>query len=175
MGDGHQRNLNCDQNCNGIATKQKLLAPVALASATDGSLYVGDFNMIRKISKDGSVRTLVQLNTSRISYRYHLAISPKDGSLYVSDPEMHQIIKVIDVNNFKNPESNYETVIGSGERCLPGDEVHCGDGSSALDAKLSYPKGIAISFDNIMYFADGTNVRMVNLETNIISTLIGKF
>uniref|UniRef100_A0A182M9Z1 Tenascin-like protein n=1 Tax=Anopheles culicifacies TaxID=139723 RepID=A0A182M9Z1_9DIPT len=171
MGDGHQRPLECG-DCNGIATKQRLLAPVALAAAPDGSLYVGDFNYIRRIMIDGTVRTVVKLNATRVSYRYHMALSPLDGSLYVSDPESHQIIKVRNKDDTHDPDHNWEPVVGSGERCLPGDEAHCGDGGLARDAKLAYPKGVAISSDNILYFADGTNIRMVDRD-GVISTLIG--
>ncbi|XP_050092501.1 teneurin-m isoform X3 [Anopheles aquasalis] len=171
MGDGHQRPLECG-DCNGIATKQRLLAPVALAAAPDGSLYVGDFNYIRRIMIDGTVKTVVKLNATRVSYRYHMALSPLDGSLYVSDPESHQIIKVRNKDETHDPEHNWEPVVGSGERCLPGDEAHCGDGGLARDAKLAYPKGVAISSDNVLYFADGTNIRMVDRD-GVISTLIG--
>ncbi|XP_064545055.1 teneurin-m isoform X2 [Drosophila montana] len=171
MGDGHQRPLEC-QDCDGLAMKQRLLAPVALAAAPDGSLFVGDFNFIRRIMTDGSIRTVVKLNATRVSYRYHMALSPLDGTLYVSDPESHQIIRVRDISDYSQPELNWEAVVGSGERCLPGDEAHCGDGALAKDAKLAYPKGIAISSDNILYFADGTNIRMVDRD-GIVSTLIG--
>ncbi|XP_023037329.1 teneurin-m isoform X4 [Drosophila willistoni] len=171
MGDGHQRPLEC-LDCDGLAMKQRLLAPVALAAAPDGSLFVGDFNYIRRIMTDGSIRTVVKLNATRVSYRYHMALSPLDGTLYVSDPESHQIIRVRDTNDYSQPEKNWEAIVGSGERCLPGDEAHCGDGALAKDAKLAYPKGIAISSDNILYFADGTNIRMVDRD-NIVSTLIG--
>lgn len=171
MGDGHQRPLECP-DCDGLAMKQRLLAPVALAAAPDGSLFVGDFNYIRRIMTDGSIRTVVKLNATRVSYRYHMALSPLDGTLYVSDPESHQIIRVRDISDYSQPEQNWEAVVGSGERCLPGDEAHCGDGALAKDAKLAYPKGIAISSDNILYFADGTNIRMVDRD-GIVSTLIG--
>lgn len=61
LGDGHQRPLDC-KDCNGEAgPKQRLLAPVALATAPDGSLFVGDFNLIRRIMTDGTVRTVVRL------------------------------------------------------------------------------------------------------------------
>lgn len=70
-----------------------------------------------------------------------MAVSPLDGTLYISDPESHQILKVRDVNDFSEPDRNWEPFIGSGERCLPGDEAHCGDGGLARDAKLAYPKG----------------------------------
>ncbi|XP_067613196.1 teneurin-m isoform X2 [Eurosta solidaginis] len=171
MGDGHQRPLECN-DCEGLAYKQRLLAPVALASSPDGSLYVGDFNYIRRIMTDGSIRTVVKLNATRVSYRYHMALSPLDGTLYISDPESHQIIRVRDTNDYSQPDKNWEPIVGSGERCLPGDEAHCGDGALAKDAKLAYPKGIAISSDNILYFADGTNIRMVDRD-GIVTTLIG--
>ncbi|XP_053954214.1 teneurin-m isoform X2 [Anastrepha ludens] len=171
MGDGHQRPLECN-DCEGLAYKQRLLAPVALASSPDGSLYVGDFNYIRRIMTDGTIRTVVKLNATRVSYRYHMALSPLDGTLYISDPESHQIIRVRDTNDYSQPEKNWEPIVGSGERCLPGDEAHCGDGALAKDAKLAYPKGIAISSDNILYFADGTNIRMVDRD-GIVTTLIG--
>ena len=41
--------------------------------------------------------------------------------------------------------SNFVRVIGTGERCLPGDADNCGDGGKAVDARLSYPKGEYIS------------------------------
>lgn len=77
-----------------------------------------------------------------------------------------------DVNDFSDPDHNWEPFVGSGERCLPGDEAHCGDGALARDAKLAYPKGVAISAENIMYFADGTNIRMVDRD-GIVTTIIG--
>uniref|UniRef100_A0A146KU89 Tenascin-like protein n=4 Tax=Lygus hesperus TaxID=30085 RepID=A0A146KU89_LYGHE len=172
LGDGHQRPLDCTE-CDGTAgTKQRLLAPVALAAAPDGSIYVGDFNLVRRIMVDGTVRTVVRLNVTRVAYRYHIALSPLDGSLYISDPESHQILRVKHTDNFSDPEHNWETAVGSGERCLPGDEAHCGDGALARDAKLAYPKGVAVSADNVLYFADGTNIRMVDRD-GIVTTVIG--
>ncbi|XP_063992271.1 teneurin-m isoform X2 [Diachasmimorpha longicaudata] len=171
MGDGHQRPLDC-YDCDGQASKQRLLAPVAVAASPDGSIFVGDFNLIRKVLVDGTVRTVVRLNATRVSYRYHIALSPLDGVLYISDPESHQIIRVRDTNDYSDPDHNWEAVVGSGERCLPGDEAHCGDGALARDAKLAYPKGVAVSADNVLYFADGTNIRMVDRD-GIITTVIG--
>ena len=49
LGNGRQRRLDC-RNCDGDAENSRLMAPVALASGRDGSLYVGDFNHIRKLS-----------------------------------------------------------------------------------------------------------------------------
>ena len=51
LGTGERRKLSCE-NCNGLAKDVMLLAPVALASGLDGSLYLGDYNFIRKLSPD---------------------------------------------------------------------------------------------------------------------------
>ena len=60
MGDGNQRSLECHQ-CEGEASKLSLLAPKSLAVSPDGSVYVADHNLIRRISADGTVTTLLQL------------------------------------------------------------------------------------------------------------------
>jgi len=61
VGNGYQRPLQCGPECNGIGSKSKLLAAVALAPATDGTLFIGDFNLIRKLNLDGTIKTLVRL------------------------------------------------------------------------------------------------------------------
>ena len=62
-GTGQMRSVVCkDANCGAsTASGADLLAPVALATAPDGSLYVGDFNLIRRISPGGNIATVLQL------------------------------------------------------------------------------------------------------------------
>lgn len=174
MGDGKRRTIDCsDQKCHsGPAEQQRLLSPVALAAASDGSIYVGDFNLIRKIRPDKVVSTILKLKSSGMAYRYHMTVNPHDDTLYVSDPEGHRVIRVVNSEDPDDIENNFETVIGSGIRCLPGDGDSCGDGGSAKEARLFYPKGIAISADRKIYLADGTTIRVVN-DDGIIETLIG--
>ena len=38
-------------------------------------------------------------------------------------------------------DTNWDTFIGTGARCLPGDADRCGDGGKAANARLAYPKG----------------------------------
>ncbi|KAG8200277.1 hypothetical protein JTE90_021927 [Oedothorax gibbosus] len=171
MGDGRQRPMHCHQ-CDGVAKKQRLLAPVALAAAPDGSLYIGDFNLIRRVSLDGHVTTVVELSAAQVAYRYHLAVGPADGKLYISDPEKHQVFRAIEYVNIPDIKNNIEAIVGSGGKCLPGDKLLCGDGRKARDAKLAYPKGLAISAYGEIYIADGTNIRMVD-RSGIIHTIIG--
>jgi len=100
-------------------------------------------------------------------------MSPYDNHLYISDPERHQILRIHTTDRVEDPESNYDVFVGSGLRCLPSrDPSSCGDGGSALEAKLSFPKGLAFTFDGSLYFADGTMIRVVN-RRGVIQTVIG--
>ncbi len=150
--------------------KAGLVSPVALAAAADGSVLVGDFDVVRRIHPDGTMEVVFRLRLSTGSaYRYHIAINPTDGSLYLSDPESYRILRIPQAKG-KDVESNFEVVAGTGARCFPDSD--CGDGRRATDAKLSYPKGLAVSADGVLFFADGRAIRMVD-QNGIISTLIG--
>lgn len=62
LGDGHQRPIDCDKECElNPVNKDRLLSPAAVAAASDGSVFVGDFNLVRKIFVNGTVRTVVRL------------------------------------------------------------------------------------------------------------------
>ncbi|PSN55675.1 Teneurin-a [Blattella germanica] len=172
MGTGLQRQLLCTTECNGAAKDSRLLTPVALTSGPDGSLYVGDFNLVRRITPEGNVYTVLQLSATQVSYQYYLSVSPADGHLYISNPEKHQVLRALSLDPVPEPAINCEPVVGSGERCIPGDETHCGDEGPARDAKLAHPKGLAIAADKTMYIADGTNIRAVDPK-DIIHTLVG--
>lgn len=185
IGTGTPRSLTCVE-CAAASPSAyaKILNPVAMASAGDGSLYVGDFNLVRKVTPEGRVFTVLHLPTGQVSYSYYLAVSPIDGSLYLSDCERKQILRVSAVSEEQllNPSSpsslagldnNFEVVVGSGEPCLPADPEMCGDGRPALEARLVFPKGVAVSPDRILYFADGTSVRYVD-GSGIIRTLVGR-
>ncbi|CAG9766607.1 unnamed protein product [Ceutorhynchus assimilis] len=172
MGTGLQRSVDCPGQCGGPAKDARLLTPGSLASGPDGSVYVGDFNLVRRITPEGKVYTVLQLRATQVAYKYYLAISPADGHLYVSDPERHQILKVLSLEPVQDPLINSEAVVGNGERCIPGDDTACGDEGPAKYARLSHPKGIAIAVDGTLYIADGTNIRAVD-QKGVIHTLIG--
>ena len=158
------------------ALDAKLISPIALATASDGSLFIGDYDVVKKLSPTGELTTVLDLSgfTSVKAYRYKLAVDPHDDTLYVSDPESYQIVKVLNTVDPRDTAKNWERKVGiDGVRCYPGDDADCGDGGRARDARLVYPKGIAISADRKMYVADGTNVRVVDMRTGIINTLLG--
>lgn len=198
--DRSARSPNCPANeCEGRAKSAKLADPIALTAGPDGSVFVGDGNMIRRITPEGYVITVFRIstrnrvnglpvtantaaghastsgkkgNTSASSYNYHMQLSPYDHHLYVADPERQQILRIHTIDRVEDPESNYDIFVGSGSRCLPRDPTACGDGGSALEAKLSFPKGMAFGLDGSLYFADGNSIRLVDRRGHI-DTVIG--
>jgi len=61
LGDGSARRVDC-RGCNGRVDETRLMAPVSLASGRDGSLYVGDYNFIRKLASNRQqVASILQL------------------------------------------------------------------------------------------------------------------
>ena len=46
--------------CPGSAASLSLLNVVSLATGPDGSVYVGDYNLIRRIHPGGGVETILQ-------------------------------------------------------------------------------------------------------------------
>ena len=158
------------------ALDSKMISPIALATASDGSLFIGDYDVVKKLSPNGELTRVLDLSgfTSVKAYRYKLAVDPHDDTLYVSDPESYQIVKVLNTVDPRDTAKNWERKVGiDGVRCYPGDDSGCGDGGRARDARLVYPKGVAISADRKMYVADGTGVRVVDMRTGIINTLLG--
>ncbi|KAM5213841.1 teneurin-2 isoform 13-T17 [Hipposideros larvatus] len=177
MGNGRRRSISCP-SCNGLADGNKLLAPVALAVGVDGSLFVGDFNYIRRIFPSRNVTSILELRNKEFkhsnnpAHKYYLAVDPVSGSLYVSDTNSRRIYRVKSLSGAKDLAGNSEVVAGTGEQCLPFDEARCGDGGKAVDATLMSPRGIAVDKNGLMYFVDATMIRKVD-QNGIISTLLG--
>uniref|UniRef100_A0A3Q2G126 Teneurin transmembrane protein 3 n=1 Tax=Cyprinodon variegatus TaxID=28743 RepID=A0A3Q2G126_CYPVA len=170
MGNGRRRSISCP-SCNGQAEGNKLLAPLALACGADGSIFVGDFNYIRRIYPSGNVSSVMELSNNP-AHRYYLATDPVTGQLYVSDTNSRRIYRPKMLSGARDLNSNGEVVAGTGEQCPPFDEARCGDGRKATEAQLLGPKGIAVDKNGLIYFVDGTMIRKVD-RNGIISTVLG--
>ncbi|XP_056114737.1 teneurin-4 isoform X1 [Rhinichthys klamathensis goyatoka] len=177
MGNGRRRSISCP-SCNGLADGNKLLAPVALACGSDGSLYVGDFNYVRRIFTTGNVTSVLELrnkdfrHSNSPAHKYYLATSPVSGALYLSDTSSRKVFKVKSLNTVKDVAKNLELVAGTGDQCLPYDETRCGDGGKAVEATLTNPRGITVDKYGVIFFVDGTMIRRID-QNGIISTLLG--
>uniref|UniRef100_A0A8C0FU95 Teneurin-1 n=1 Tax=Bubo bubo TaxID=30461 RepID=A0A8C0FU95_BUBBB len=170
MGNGHQRSVSCS-NCNGLALNSKLFAPVALASGPDGSVYIGDFNFVRRIFPSGNSIGILELSTSP-AHKYYLAVDPVSESLYLSDTNTRKVYKAKSLMETKDLAKNADVVAGTGDQCLPFDQSHCGDGGKASEASLNSPRGITVDKHGFIYFVDGTMIRKID-ENGVITTIIG--
>uniref|UniRef100_A0A8D0C2V1 Teneurin-1 n=1 Tax=Salvator merianae TaxID=96440 RepID=A0A8D0C2V1_SALMN len=177
MGNGHQRSVSC-ANCNGLSHGSKLFAPVATASGTDGSIYIGDFNFVRRLFPSGNVISILELrnrdtrHSTSPAHKYYLAMDPVSESLYLSDTNTRRVYKVKSLTETKDLAKNYEVVAGTGDQCLPFDQSHCGDGGRASEASLQSPRGITVDKHGFIYFVDGTMIRKID-GNGVITTLIG--
>nr|XP_023965465.1 teneurin-1 isoform X5 [Chrysemys picta bellii] len=177
MGNGHQRSVSCS-NCNGLALSSKLFAPVALASGPDGSVYIGDFNFVRRIFPSGNSISILELrnrdtrHSTSPAHKYYLAVDPESESLYLSDTNTRRVYKVKSLSETKDLAKNYDVLAGTGEQCLPFDQSHCGDGGRASEASLNSPRGITVDKYGFIYFVDGTMIRKID-ASGVITTVIG--
>ncbi|XP_077387511.1 teneurin-1 isoform X1 [Festucalex cinctus] len=178
MGNGFYRSVPCGPSCSGAARDLMLYAPVALSSGPDGSLYVGDFNFVRRVHPDGYTRTILELknrdtrHSTSPAHKYYLAMDPMGEVLYVSDTSSRRVYRVRNLGQPKDPSRNLEVVAGTGEQCLPFDQSHCGEGRKATEAALNNPRGIAVDKKGVVYFVDGTTIQKIN-ERGLLSTVIG--
>lgn len=74
LGDGKQRRSDC-HGCDCRIEDARLMAPVALASGRDGSLYIGDHNFVRKVAASrediASILQLRYANFAGIDLTHH--------------------------------------------------------------------------------------------------------
>uniref|UniRef100_A0A8C6ZC92 Teneurin transmembrane protein 4 n=1 Tax=Nothoprocta perdicaria TaxID=30464 RepID=A0A8C6ZC92_NOTPE len=174
MGNGRRRSISCP-SCNGLADGNKLLAPVALTCGSDGSLYVGDFNYIRRIFPSGNVTNILELRYTVLhspAHKYYLTTDPITGFIYLSDTNSRRIYKIKSTTSVKDIVKNSEVLAGTGDQCLPFDDTRCGDGGKGTDATLTNPRGITVDKFGLIYFVDGTMIRRID-QNGIISTVLG--
>uniref|UniRef100_A0A8B9RD51 Teneurin transmembrane protein 1 n=1 Tax=Astyanax mexicanus TaxID=7994 RepID=A0A8B9RD51_ASTMX len=168
MGNGYYRTIPCP-GCSGPALEGKLFAPVALACGSDGSIYVGDFNFVRRILPSGYTYNILELNPA---HKYYLAMDPVNEALYLSDTSSRRVYRLKTLSEPKDPAKNMEVVAGTGEQCLPFDQSHCGEGGKATAGSLNNPRGIAVDKRGFVYFVDGTTIQKIN-ERGVLTTFIG--
>ncbi len=183
MGTGDKRAPGCTGDCLRVrpAASSPLLNVVSMASGPDGSLFVGDFNLIRRVFPDGRTKVVLDLGQAQADYHYELSVSPNQRRILVAVAEKRQVltVKTLDAEEDyydEQPEGDdqdpWEVFAGNGRRCLPGDKDHCGDGGQARMARLDYPKSVAVAADGTAFISDGRSLRIVS-PSGVIDTLLG--
>jgi sugar lactone lactonase YvrE len=161
-------------NREGQAEAARFNAPVGVAVAPDGTIYVADTynDRICAIAKDGTVRTLAGAGepgardgrgqAAMFDTPCGLAVAA-DGSLFVADTGNHLIRRV-------TLDGTVTTVAGSGENDLR-------DGA-ALQAAFAEPTALALRRDGALFIADAASsaLRLLTFgEQPSVSTLAGSY
>jgi sugar lactone lactonase YvrE len=158
------------------ATTALVRHPWGLTIDSTGNLYFAEaqFNQVRKIDTTGIITTIAGAANMTGSFSGDGGVAksaglnlPSDvaidkyGNIYIADGNNHCIRMV-------NPSGIITTIAGSSNG-------FSGDGGLAVNAKFSYPLGIATDHLNNIFIGDAGNrrIRKINNSTGYISTIVG--
>jgi uncharacterized protein (TIGR03437 family) len=157
----------------GPATAAAVGTPLGVAVDAAGNIYVGSLSRIRKISPDGTIRTIAGTGETGYTGDGGLATAARIGdpfaivldssnNVYFADAPNHVVRKV-------TPFGGILTVAGTGAAGFSGDR------GPATAARLNQPEGLALDAAGNLYIADHENnrVRRVRLDDGVITTYAG--
>jgi hypothetical protein len=143
----------------GPASAALLEGANALALGPDGSIYLGDGNVIRRIRPDGIVERVAGVangqngftgdggpaTSARLFTPVSLAVAP-DGTISFSDSSNHRV-RVI------SPDGIIRTIAGTGETCFSGQVCDSGDGGASALSRMRNPNTMVQGPDGDLYRA----------------------
>jgi uncharacterized repeat protein (TIGR01451 family) len=150
-----------------------LVNPSGVALDSGGNLYIADegTNTIRKLSPAGTISTIggsgvygysgdgAAAVTARFAYPAGVAVDTS-GNVYVVDSYNSRVRKIA-------TNGMVTTVAGNGRR------GYSGNGSTATNAELNFPQGIAVDGAGNLYIADTNNSCIRKVSGGIITTIAG--
>jgi sugar lactone lactonase YvrE len=153
----------------GPATSAQLNTPLRMAIASDGSVFIADFNnnRVRKVDASGTINTFVG-NGGELNLPSGLVFDG-NGNLYVADFGSNRVLKV-------DASASVSLVAGSGTA------GRLGDNGPASAAQLDGPTDLAFAHDGSLLVVDQMNsvVRAIAPASDgtigggsTISTLLG--
>ena len=160
---------------DGPALQAQLARPYGVALDSSGNLYIADsFNhRIRKVDAAGLISTVAGNGTSGFGGDGRAALQAQlnnpvgvatdsSGNLYIADSDNDRIRKV-------DAAGLISTAAGNGTSGFSG------DGSSALQAQLDNPVGVAADGAGNLYISDWDNqrIRRVDAATGLVATIAG--
>ncbi|NQT82236.1 hypothetical protein HQ563_04390 [bacterium] len=151
-----------DSRDDGIPARQaRLDGPGALALGLDGSLYIADESLIRRVSPNGIITTFAgdrlarELGDGGPATEARLKaggiVAAPDGNFYITDQTNLRVRQI-------GGDGIIRTVAGTGVSGFSG------DGGPAASATLNGPGGIALAPDGTLYFVDSGNERIRSLS-----------
>lgn len=170
--------VGLNSNGDGTSARRGIIDPYGLSiggTASPADLYIADSrnNEIRKISAaTGLISTVAGSGSAGFSGDNGAALnaslrSPNDvavdtaGNVWIADTSNHRIRRV-------DPTGTITTFAGTGT------QGYSGDNGDALNARLNYPRGVAVDTAGNLYIADASNYRIRKVTPQrIITTVAG--
>jgi RHS repeat-associated protein len=151
-------------------------APLSVAVAADGSVYIGETGRVRRLGTDGMITTFAggrsgcptainfegdgcSAATAKLFGAARVAVG-QDGLVYISDAGANEVRRV-------GTDGIISLFAGGGPGCTNG--TPC----PATQAALNVPEGIAVSADGTVFIGDNSNVIRAVGPDGIISTIAG--
>jgi len=158
----------------GVATNAELSFPDGVAVDASGNLFIADGlgYRIRKVGTNGIITTVAGDGTAGYSGDGISATNAEldepegvavdaSGNLFIADSYNNRIRKV-------GTNGLITTVAGDGTG------GYSGDGISATNTELEFPKGVAVDATGNLFIADSSNERIREVGTNgLITTVAG--
>ena len=156
----------------GPAAAAQLNAPMSVAVAADGTLYIADTGNQRiRVVQNGNITTFAgtgiggftgdggPATAAALNHPVALALDAT-GALFVCDQGNERVRRI--------SAGQIATIAGDGVQGFAG------DGGAAISAELNDPSGVAVSSDGRIFIADTNNQRVRVIGTNgIVSTFAG--
>ena len=162
-------------NGDGIsATTADLDTPQDVVVDSSGSIYISEFgnNRVRKVNSSGTISTVagtgtagyngdgIAATTAQLNQPVGIHLD-STGNLYIGDRTNHRIRKV-------DTSGTITTIAGDGNNAFSG------DGGAATSARLSAPTWIGTDSLGNIFFSDGNNQRIRQIDTSgNINTVAG--
>lgn len=143
----------------GFATNAVLNSPQGVTVDADGNVIIADYgnNRLRKVAADGRITTILETtSTPPIG-----ATADSEGNLFFAEFGNHRIFQLA-------PDGTLTSPAGLGVQGFAGDE------GPAIDAKLSFPRSVALDAFGNLFVADLGNSRIRRVDPfGIITTVAG--
>ena len=155
----------------GPAVETQLRSPWDVAVDTAGNLYIADSinRRIRRVDSSGAITTVAGTGVegytgdggpaldAQLSFPASLAVDA-EGQLFIAEHFDHRIRRV-------DSSGIITSIAGTGA------EGFSGDGGPAVEAQLSYPRGVAVDAAGNVFIADARNQRIRKVDpSGTIST-----
>lgn len=165
----------------GPAVSARLNTPAGLAVDGSGNLYIADYsaNVVRRVSTGGTISTVAgngtagysgdgaQATDAQLNAPYGVAVDAS-GNLYIADANNNTIRKV-DASGVITTFAG----TGFGAGLGIGHGAYSGDGGSAVLARLSFPRSVALDAHGRLYIADAGNNVVRRVANDTITTFAG--